>query len=182
MSVQVEEVSADYTDFLSAAEIEEYIRDDDDAQTNILPLLIESAIRQAEGYCNATFGSKEMVCLFTNVKACNSYYLPFAPIRSINAVYTVADDGTETAITSGFTVHGLTRKYIQFTSYGTYKIEYSAGAALPLTNINPAIKEGVLTILSENFENRTEVLAGESLAKMPRNSMVKLGPFRNNVF
>jgi len=180
MAVQVEEVSADYTNFLSDAQIEQYLRFDGADQSAVLPLLTESAIRQAEAYCNATFGNKTIIALFSDACYGKTYYLPFAPIRSISEVASVDVDGVETVITTGFKTGGLTRKFIEFDSDGVYKITYTAGVADPSTQ-NSAVKEAVLTILSENFENRTEVLAGESITDMPRNSKVKLAPFRNNI-
>lgn len=180
MSIQVDELTADYTGLISDAEREEYQRYNGTDQVNILPVLIESAIRQAEGYCNASFGNKTFDCLIEAIGG-RMYPLPFAPILAVSAVVRVDADGTETAITlnSGYTVLGLSRKYLIFSGTGMYKVSYSAGNAIP-ANVNPQVKNGILTILSECFENREDATSDPVVA-LSRNSRVKLAPFRNKI-
>lgn len=178
--VQVQELTADYTGILSDNQIEQFLRYDGTDQSDILPLLIESASRQAEDYCNATFGNKTFSALFSEASCDKGYYLPFSPIREVTEVTLIASDGSESVITSGFNVFGLTQKWIEFSSDGMYKVTYSAGTATP-ANQKATIKEAILTILSENFENRTEVLIGASVTPLPRNSKILLAPFRNNI-
>jgi hypothetical protein len=180
MSLQVEELTADYTGMITDAEREEFQRYDGTDQSNILPVLIESAIRQAEGYCQATFGTKTFNMLIDAV-AGRRYPIPFAPILAVSAVVSVDRDGDITAKTlnTGYFVGGLQRKYISFASSCQYKVSYSAGILDP-ADINKRTKEGILTILSECFEKR-EDSTSEPVVKLSRNSMVKLAPFRNKI-
>lgn len=186
MSIQVEEVSADYTGMIVEADYQEYIRFDGTDQATIMPTLVESAIRQAEAYCNASFGSKSYVYQNADVDLGCDYYLPFAPVRQVTAVKHIATDGTETVLTEGtnYVVGGLSRKYISFLSApstGAINVEYTTGNLDP-ANVNKQVKEGILQILSENFENRAEAVIGEGVAMFPRSSRVKLASFRNNVY
>lgn len=187
MSIQTQEVTADFTGMIAEADYQEFIRYDGTDQSVILPTLIESAIRQAEGYCNASFGLKTFIYQRQDYISGCPYYLPFAPILAVSAVKVIAQDGTETALSEGldYVLGGLGRKYVTLlsanysSSYSVLQIEYSAGTAIP-ANVNLQVKEGILTILSENFENRMDGIEG-SIGKMPRNSIVKLAPFRNNI-
>tara|TARA_R110002020_G_scaffold231553_2_gene442746 strand:+ start:7198 stop:7761 length:564 start_codon:yes stop_codon:yes gene_type:complete len=187
MALQVEELTADYTGMINEADYQEYIRYDGTDQSTILPIMVESAIRQAESYCNASFGLKTYKLQKTDYNIACDIYLPFAPILSVSGVNVISEDGNTTALVLGtdYRVGGLNRKYISLLSglvslNSIVEVEYTAGTAIP-ANINPQIKEGILTILSENFENRMEGLEG-SVSKMLRNSKVKLAPFRNNVY
>ena len=180
MAVQVQEVSADYTDMISEAEYQEFLRYDGSDQDNVLPIMLESAIRQAEQYCNASFGNKEYIALFDNAEGGRRYYLPFGKIRAVNTVYSIDSDNVATEITTGFTVYGLDRKYIVFISAGMYRVEYTAGNATP-SDVDKAVKAAILQILSESWERRDEVLVGESLAMIPRPAATKLSPYRLNI-
>jgi uncharacterized phiE125 gp8 family phage protein len=188
MSLQVQELTADYTGIITTADYQEYIRYDGTDQAAIMPTLIESAIRQAEAYCNASFGLKTYIIQKQDYNIACDIYLPYAPILSVTGVKIIAQDGTETALDEGldYVLGGLNRKYISLLGgfiglNSVLQVEYSAGTATP-ANINTQIKEGILTILSENFENRMEGLEGGAVGKMPRNSKVKLAPFRNNIY
>ena len=188
MALQVQEVTADYTGMINEADYQEYLRYDGTDQATILPLMVESAIRQAERYCTASFGLKTYKMQKTDYNISCDIYLPFAPILSVTSASIIAQDGSSTALVVGtdYIVGGLNRKYISLLSglvslNSILEVEYSAGTATP-ANVNPQVKEGILTILSENFESRMEGLEGSSIAKMPRSSVVKLAPFRNNVY
>jgi uncharacterized phiE125 gp8 family phage protein len=185
MSLQVEEITADYTNMIVEADYQEYIRYDGTDQAALMPILIESAIRQAEAYCNATFGLKTYEALFSNVISGCNIYLPFAPILSVESVSVVDLEGAETllVLNTGYYIQGLSRKYLiltGITSYSSILVKYTSGIATP-ANVNKTVKEGILTILSENFENREDGIIGEGVSKLPRNSKVKLAPFRNIV-
>ena len=191
MAIQVEEISADYTGMIVEADYQEYIRYDGTDQATIMPTLVESAIRQAEAYCNATFGDKQYIYQRSEFEPNCAYYLPYAPIRTVDSVKVQNQDGSYTSLTEGtdYVVRGITRKYIILT-YNVQitgsipqilEIEYKAGNATP-ANVNLQVKEAILQIMSENFENRMEGVVGESVAMLPRTSCVKLAPFRNNVY
>jgi len=180
MSIQVQELTADYTGLITDAERQEFQRYEGTDQDVILPVLIESAIRQAEGYCNATFGTKTFDCLIDAV-AGRRYPLPYAPILAVSAVVSLDIEETETAevLNTGYYLGGLARKYISFSGNGLYKVSYSAGIAVP-ANVNVQVKNGILVILSECFEEREEATS-EPVVKLSRNSKVILAPFRNKI-
>lgn len=186
MAIQTEELTADFTGIINEADYQEYIRYEGTDQATILPVLVESAIRQAEAFCSRSFGNKTFKYLNDRICYSIKYYLPFAPIRDVTSVNSVAKDGTETLLVENtdYYIGGLGRKYIVFNSanYGvSYSVEYSAGLLDPST-IHPNAKEGILKILSEDFENRMDGLSGESISKMSRNSSVLLAPFKNKYF
>lgn len=192
MALQVQENTADYTGMITAQEYEQYIRFDGTDQDLVMPILVESSIRAAEDYCNATFGLKTFTALFDNVLSGCNLYLPFAPIISVESVKRVSEDGIETSLVLGtdYYVKGLTRKYLVIISTGTitngaytlpsYKIDYTAGNATP-ANVNVKVKDAILGIMEESFENRGQSIVGESVNIIPQNSKVKLGPYRNSV-
>ena len=173
---------------ITEADYQEYLRYDGTDQATVLPLMVESAIRQAESYCGASFGLKTYKIQKTDFNIACDIYLPFAPILSVSSVSIISQDGTVTPLVLGadYRVGGLDRKYITllYNSVGInsiLEVEYSAGTASP-PNVNSQVKECILTILSENFENRMEGLDGGNISKMPRNSVVKLAPFRNKIY
>ncbi len=188
MALQVQELTADYTGMITEADYQQFLRYDGTDQATILPLMVESAIRQAESYCQASFGLKTYKMQKSDYNIGCDVYLPFAPILSVTGVNIISQDGTSTPLVLGtdYRVGGLNRKYISILSNSVgvnsiLEVEYSSGTATP-ANVNSQIKEGILTILSENFENRMEGLDGGSISKMPRNSIVKLAPFRNKIY
>lgn len=188
MALQVQELTADYAGMITEADYQEYLRYDGTDQATILPTMVESAIRQAEAYCNASFGLKTYKIQKQDYNISCDIYLPYAPILAVSSVSIISIDGTVTALVDGtdYILGGLNRKYISlisglFNVNSILEVEYSAGTAIP-ANINGQIKEGILTILSENFENRMNASEGGNIGKMPLNSKVKLEPFRNNIY
>jgi len=157
--MRVIEVTADYTNLIASTDYQEFLRYDGSDQSNIVPGLVESAIRQAEAYCNATFGDKTYEVYFDDVCAGKWYRLPYGPIQSVDAVSELtAVDGdvpTASAITTGFNI-SPTKDEIKFHLTGDYKVEYTAGIATP-ANVNEQVKEAILKILSENFDDRESV-------------------------
>jgi hypothetical protein len=183
MTIQVTESAADYTGLIAEADYQEFIRYNGTDQSTIMPQLVESAIRQAEAYCNTTFGNKTFVVYFENAESGCVYSLPHGPIQDVTEVAKLTkSDGAvpdEDAITTGFYL-GPNKDSISFNIFGSYKVTYTAGIATP-ANVNKQVKEAILHILSENFDNRDEVVLGESVAKLPRNSKVLLAPFRKRI-
>ena len=152
MALQVQELTANYTGMITEADYQEYLRYDGTDQATVLPLMVESAIRQAESYCGASFGLKTYKIQKTDYNIACDIYLPFAPILSVSGVNVISEDGTTTALVLGtdYRVGGLNRKYITllFNSglvslNSILEVEYAAGTASP-PNINPQIKEGIL--------------------------------------
>ena len=191
MALEVVENSADYTGMITEAEYQEYLRFDGSDQSEVINTFIESAIREAEAYCNASFGNKSFTVHYNQVTTGKALYLPFAPILNVTSVKRIKSDGTETelVLNSDYYLQGLKRKYITIVSqtestntYTTpsYLVSYSAGNITP-SNTNAKIKEAILQIMSDNFENRDDIMVGSSVVKLGRTSMSKLAPYRNNV-
>lgn len=179
--LQVKELSADYTNLITQADYQQFMRDDDTTQANVIAIMVESAIRQAEAICNASFGTKTYTMYRDTIKGGKKIYLPFAPVRSINEVAKVdPKTGAETVITTGFATFGLDRKYMVFNVDGIYKVTYATGYATP-ASADPRVKEAILQILSENWERRDQILVGTIRTIVPQHAAIKLGPFRNNI-
>ena len=185
MSLQVEEQTADYTGMITEIDYQEYIRFDGTDQDAILPMLVESSIRQAEAYCNSTFGLKTFKALFEVDECKHTLNLPFAPILSVESVYYVDLEGVESLLTlnTDYYIRGLGRKYLILNTArygGSILVNYTAGNATP-ANVNPQVKKGILTILSEAFEVRGNSIIAASVSIVSQNSKVELSHFRNNV-
>ena len=185
MAVQVEEQTADYTGMITETDYQEYLRFDGTDQDAILPTLVNSAIRQAEAYCNATFGLKTYEALFEMDDCKHTLYLPFAPILSVESAAYVALDGTETNLTlnTDYYIRGLSKKYLIINKpyySGSILVKYTAGNAVP-ANVNPLVKREMLKILDESFEIRGNSIIAASVALVPQSSKVGLALFRNNV-
>lgn len=179
--LQVKELSADYTNLITQDDYQQFMRDDDTTQSNVIAIMVESAIRQAEAICNASFGTKTYAVYKDGVKGGEKLYLPFAPVRSITEVAKVNQNtGAETVITTGFATFGMDRKWMVFDADGIYKITYATGYATP-ANVDKRVKEAILQILSENWERRDQILVGTIRTIVPQNAAIKLGPFRNNI-
>ena len=78
--IQIQEQSADYTNLITDALFQEWLRFDGSDQNEVKTMLIESAIRMAEQYCNATFGNKTYKALYSNVCHGKKYFPPFGKI------------------------------------------------------------------------------------------------------
>lgn len=184
MSVQIEVLTEDYTGIISEAEYQEYLRFDGTDQDNVLPLMVTSAINMAEHHCNATIGNKTFK--YQNDKVCQGlkYWLPYP---KVNAITSVTLNGNALTEDTHYTVGGLKNKYIIFNTGGEingrelFEVEYSAGYTNAL-DVPKGIKEAVLGILSENFENRQDGVMGSNVSIMPRNSIVMLAPYKNPQF
>ncbi len=180
MGLEVQEIAADYTDLITADQYQEYLRYDGTDQSNILPVMLESAIRTAEMYCNASFGDKTYTVFKDNIESGKKFRLPFPSIREVTEVVSVDSDGTETVITTGFATLGLDKKYMIFDTSGMYMITYTAGNETP-SNTPSQVKEAICQILSENWERRDDIVTGTIVAVVGRNSAVKLAPYRVNI-
>lgn len=183
MAIQVEILTEDFTGLISQSEYEEYLRFDGTDQDNVLPFMVVSAIKMAEHFCNASFGNKTIKYQNDSVIAGLKYWLPFPKINSITSVKL---NGVALSEGTDYVIGGLENKYLIFINGGTgfnhdiFEVEYSAGYLTP-ADVNGGIKEGILGILSENFEHRQDSIDG-SVHILPRNSRVKLQPYKNPQF
>jgi uncharacterized phiE125 gp8 family phage protein len=192
MSLQISETSADYTGLISDTVFQEWLRFDGSDQDNIKTIIIEGAIREAEAFCQRTFGDKTLVVLYDCIERYKKYYLPLAPVRSVSEVLKIDADGTETTLVNGtdYYIQGITGKWITFvkknyTTSGstvppTYKITYTAGNADPSTVPND-IKRLILHDVAEHFENREENIIDGSATILQNNSKKLLQKYRTRV-
>ena len=189
--VQVEELTYDYTALISDDLFQEWLRYDGTDQATVKPVLLEAAIRSAEDYCNAAFGTKTFAAQFDNVCVGKKYFLPYGNIVSVDAAVRVDGYGNEVALTlnTDYFVNGLKDKFIRIPTerYSTggndfiaYKFTYTSGYADP-ADVNASIKQAILQIAAENFENREDSVLGESVSVFPDSSRIKLNPFRKRV-
>lgn len=183
MAIQVEILSEDFTGLITETQYQEYLRFDGTDQSEVLPFMVVSAIKMAEHFCNASFGTKTIAYQNDSVIAGLKYWLPFPKINSITSVKL---NGVALAEGTDYVIGGLQNKYLIFIGGGSsvttnvYEVEYSAGYATP-SDVDGGIKEGILGILSENFENRQDSIGG-GVHVLPRNSQVKLQPYKNPQF
>ena len=192
MSVQISETSADYTGLISDSVFEEWLRFDGSDQDNIKTIIIEGAIREAEAFCQRTFGDKTLVVLYDNIERGKRYYLPLSPVRTVSEVLRIDGDGTETELTEGtdFYIQGITAKWITFVKQNytlsvngvlpTYKITYTAGNADP-SDVPNDIKRLILHDVAEHFENREDNIVDGSVTVLSNNSKKLLKKYRTRV-
>lgn len=179
-------VSSSGSEPIDSTYLKNYIRVDFSTDDSVITALITSARQLVEQYIEQALISKVFKCYyheFEDWDEDNGYYFLPVPISpaTVTAVKTVADDGTETAITD-YSVTGLDEKTVRvtrtysLTSAGTvgYVVEYTAEN----TSIDEAIKDAIAKTAGELYEHRQITGVDVSISMLPMDVKVILNNYR----
>lgn len=165
LTVQIQ--SSTYTGLISEDEYRQHLRYEGTDQAAILPVYLEAAIRQAEDFCNASFGAHTIAATFTEAVSGKRYELPFGQVTNVTSV-----TNTEGAAVTTYEL-SHDKSFITFTEDGNYIVTYTAGGT-----INNEVKVACLMIMSELFENREN---SGNAGTMPMNSRTLLSRHRRKI-
>jgi uncharacterized phiE125 gp8 family phage protein len=146
--------------------------EDDD----LFDALVESATLWVQKKLNRALISQTVVAEWDAVSY--EVVLPYAPISAITSVVTVADDGTETALTLniGYTFrNGVIRVN---TSLGL-KVTYVAGYGPASSDVPSTIKNVIGRIVLSLYDRRDDEVEETNIEQLAFNSMALLQPYIN---
>lgn len=160
------------TEPVSATEAKLFCRVTGTEEDSLFTILISAARRALEQYTGASFAQKTLHVTFDKFDKSDDYYeLPYGPIISVDAVYLIDSEGTESALTlnSDYYVFGdqdiKVRVYKTWSSGLSYpqsiRIEYKAGYGNAVTETLPAeLKLAILKQIATDYEMRENIAPG----------------------
>ena len=142
------------TEPITLQEAKDHLRISNTAEDTLITGLISAAREWAENYTNRSFIEKEVTVWITQTAGESEFDLTHGPIATMDAVYGVDKDGTETALTlnGDYYLYGGSQKTIEFVSSlanSNYKIQYTTQDDCP-----EGAKQAILKIVAEMWENR----------------------------
>tara|TARA_R110002020_G_scaffold29444_2_gene92826 strand:- start:1841 stop:2782 length:942 start_codon:yes stop_codon:yes gene_type:complete len=117
-------------------------------------------------------------------------YLPFAPLTSVTSVkYTDEDGNQQTWATSEYTVDTNSEQGRIVLAYdktypavrdviGNVEVRFVAGYGTARTDVPNPINNAIKSIMAHLYDNRSEVVVGSIVAKMPMASRYLLAPYK----
>ena len=149
--------------------------DDDHVQT-----LISAARDTAENYCNRFFTEQTIAIVYDSAFSGKTFCLPYPDLQSIVSITTYDEDGAATVLPNTDYNFNADQQRIYFntvpTNYESFTVEVLTG---PPAEFESA-KQGMLMILTDLYENRTESVVQFTVNENPavRNMLY---PYRVNL-
>jgi uncharacterized phiE125 gp8 family phage protein len=143
---------------ITLSEAKSHIRVSNSNEDTMISAMITAAREYCENFCGRSFAQKEVVMFISELGGHNEFDLVQSPVESVDEVLSVAQDGTETALTlnGDFFIIGNNKKMIRaansFSSEATdsLKITFTTKDECPT-----AIKQAILKLISAMWENRS---------------------------
>ena len=170
--------------------VKEWLRVDsgDTSQDAVITLLITAARQAVEDYLRRCLVQTTVTWVLDADQTEDPIWLPYPPVASITTVKTFDDStGSEVATTVAATNYQLVagHKLVQRNSgWGTTRtaramaIVYVAGYGAAATNVPSAIREAVLRVIANHFEERQGFVVGTSVTKIPADALDLLDRYR----
>ena len=165
-NLQVRIVTDIVTEPVSVAEAKTFCRAPSGTQDDALFAILIPAARQAlEKYTSSSFAEKTIHVTWVTSPRDNVLEIPYGPTISIDKVYQIDEEGTETELTlnSDYFVFGDQDAILKVVSYWSsgivstrsVRVEYKAGYGNAATETLPApLKLAVLKQVATNYELR----------------------------
>lgn len=179
---------------LSTAEIKSFLRVDDTDNDSVIEMLRNAAVGQIDGpYLGRCLINQTWRVNFDAWPECE-FRLPFAPVSAITSIkyWDSATPSVQQTVTS--TDYALLEDaespYVKFVS--TYsgpdladredaiEVLFVAGYGADSTAIPAAIKAAVLLMIGNLYENREDVVIGQTAIPLPQGSRSLLGPYHRH--
>lgn len=148
---------------------------DDDYITSLIPV----ARDRAEKYCNRFFTEQQARLVIYDGWGASSLVLPVPDVASVDSIFYVDSEGTETEIT-GFSFDSDTCTVY----FGSTLPQGASALKVNITTGSPVAFQGViqsiLMIITDMYELRTESVIGASVAENPAVKAL-LYPYRFNL-
>lgn len=147
--------------------IEQAIAVDDD----YIGALISVARDRAENYCNRYFSAQEVGIVYMGAFPASILTLPFPDLASVDAV-TYTDTSNQTQTLTGFTFNSDTQQVVANGTFPTDAVNFKVVVTTAAPAEFPGAKLGMLMILTDLYEVRTESVIGVSVAINPAVSLL----------
>lgn len=175
---------------VDATLVKEYLRIDtgDTSQDNVITLLITAARQAVEDYLRRCLVQTTVTWVLDSDQMQSPIWIPYAPVTSITSLTTYDDSsGSEasTVVTStnyqlvsgdhlvprnnGWTVSRRDR---------AATLVYVAGYGATAASVPSAIREAVLRVIANHYEERQSFVVGVSVNKIPQDALDLLERYR----
>jgi uncharacterized phiE125 gp8 family phage protein len=185
-------ITAPITEPVSLAEAKLHLRVTTDTDNTLITSLISAARIHCENITNRALASATFELVMDTFP--EKIVLPMSPVESITSIKYTDSDGIETTLAAteyilytsepAVVIPDYDVSWPSFTEYplGAVKVRYVAGYRAASTDaslhIPEAIKQAILLIISTLYENRENIVIGQTIANIPMGAEALLQPFR----
>ena len=164
------------TPVLTTAEAKKALRVDFSEDDDFIDALVSAATEMAQKILNRALISQTVVAEWDAVSY--EVVLPYAPVSGITSVVTVADNGTETALTlnSGYTFRNGTIRVN--TSLGL-KVTYTAGYGATSADVPQPIRTAIERMVIGLYDRRDDEVLETNVEQLELNAKALLQPYIN---
>lgn len=185
-----------YTDLsvepVTLQEAKDWIKKTGDDEDDLLLTLITSARRSVEKYTTSTFAQKTLHATWVEIPDDWVLHLPYGPHISVDAVYLIDEEGTETAKTlnSDYYVYGDQDLIVALSKVWTtsqslqysVRVEYKAGYGDTTTETLPGeLKLAILKQIATDYEMRENIAEG-TFGVLSNSSKSLAAPYRRSLW
>ncbi len=192
MNLQVRIKTDMATEPVSSAEAKLFCKVTGVAEDSIFTILIGAARRALEKYTSCSFGEKTIHATWVEKPEDNILELPYGPIISVDKVYLIDVEGTETeqVLNDDYYVSGDQDAMIQISQMwssgvvvtSSVRVEYTAGYGHANTETLPAdLKLAILKQVATDYEFR-ENISTEGNSVLSNNVKSLASPYRKVVW
>ncbi len=161
-------ISQDSLDLVTLDEVKSQCRVFNDFEDEYLESLIEPFSDLAQSYTNRMLS--EGVAVVVVEKYCPTIQLPFGEVTEVTEVLLDDDDVTS----EDFTFEPITQKIKISVPFCKVKITFNAG----YETLPKVVRQSILMAISTAFNNRDDIVIGQSVDKLPMTSLVLLDRVR----
>jgi len=137
-------------------------------EDTLFVILIKSAREALEKFTSSSFGEKTLHATWMQMPADQLLEIPYGPVISIDAVYRIDEEGTETALVlnTDYWVYGDQDAVVKVStlwlsglkSTASLRVEYTAGYGHANTETLPsALKQAILKQIVTDYEMREDI-------------------------
>jgi len=177
---------------VSSAEAKAHLRVDISTDDTYIGTLITAAREAAENYTGRAFITQTWEYYLTTFATCgrefNEIILPKAPLQSAIVTYTDTDGVSQTLSSALYTVDAKGEEGRIVPAYGqawpstrwvpnAVKITFIAGYGDAGTAVPAAIKQAILLMVGQYYEQREDLIIGTSQTEMDNGAKALLAPY-----
>jgi len=156
------------TEPVSSTEAKLFCKVTGSTEDALFVILIKSAREALEKYTSSSFGEKTIHTTWLHMPTDQLLEIPYGPIISVDAVYRIDEEGTETALVlnTDYWVYGDQDAVIKVSTLwlsglkatASLRVEYTAGYGHENTETLPsALKQAILKQIVTDYEMREDI-------------------------
>lgn len=181
------------TEPVSSAEAKLWCKVTGTAEDSIFAILVPAARKALEKYTASSFGQKTIYATWDEMPEDNEIILPYGPIISVDKIYKIDSEGTESELTlnSDYWISGDNEATITIgqswsTGYVTkmaYRIEYTAGYGHANTETLPTdLKLAIMKQVATDYMLRENIAVGTISSTLDNESKKLAAPYRRKLW